>query len=88
MLLVEPPEVVQLTVAAEFPLTLPRSGSVAAKVIVAGLALTEATEVAAGKSLFAAGTMSLGFCWPDAIWNVQANMTQAPIDFGKLIMLR
>jgi hypothetical protein len=56
-----PLDVVQLTVAAELADTLPKSGSVAVKLIVPGLAVTALMVVgpAIGKILF--GTTTLGF---------------------------
>jgi hypothetical protein len=56
-----PPDVVQLIVAAEFPDTVPRSGSVAVNLIVPGLAEMALIVVppAFGKSLL--GTTTLGF---------------------------
>jgi len=53
VLAADPPDVVQLTVAAELPATDPRSGSVAVKLIVPGLAETALKLVAIGMILFA-----------------------------------
>ena len=56
-----PLDVVQLTVAAELPDTLPKSGSVAVKLMVPGLAVTALRVVgpAIGRILF--GTTTLAF---------------------------
>ena len=48
-----PPEVIQLTVADELAATDPRSGSVAVKLMVPGLADTAVTVVAMGRIGFA-----------------------------------
>lgn len=61
LLLVDPPEVFQVTVEAELPDTLPRSGSVDAKLMLVGLAVTVPTVAASGT---AAGIMVCGFCPP------------------------
>jgi hypothetical protein len=58
----DPPDVVQLIVAAALPETAPESGSVAVKLIVLGVAETALIVVPPpplGKMLF--GTMTLGF---------------------------
>jgi len=57
----DPPEVIQLIVAAELPDTTPKSGSVDVKLIVPGFAETALIVVppALGKILF--GTTTLGF---------------------------
>lgn len=59
---VDPPEVVQLIVAAELPDTVKRSGSVAVKLIVVGLAEMALKVVPGpiGKTLFD-GTTTRGF---------------------------
>jgi hypothetical protein len=59
VLAADPPVVVQLTVAAELPDTLPKSGSVAVKLMVPGFAVTALILVAIGKILF--GTTTLAF---------------------------
>ena len=58
----DPPDVVQLMVAAELPASDPRSGSVAAKLIVLGLAemALKVVPPAIGKTLFD-GTTTRGF---------------------------
>ena len=57
----DPPDVIQLIVAAELPDTAPKSGSVAVKLIVLGVAETALIVVPPplGKMLF--GTTTLGF---------------------------
>lgn len=57
----DPPDVDQLTVAEELPANDPRSGSVAVKLIVPGLAVTALKVVAIGKTLLA-GTTMRAFC--------------------------
>jgi hypothetical protein len=54
-----PPDVVQLTVAADDPATLPKSGSVAVKLIVLGFAEIAPKVVAMGKMFD--GTTTLAF---------------------------
>jgi hypothetical protein len=61
-----PPDVVQLTVAPEFPATDPKSGSVAVKVMLAGRAETALNVVAIGKMLLAAGTTLRALGWADS----------------------
>ena len=56
-----PPDVVQLTVAADDPATLPKSGSVAVKLIVLGLAETAPRVVAIG-NIFDGTTTLAFFC--------------------------
>ena len=73
VLLAEPLEVVQLTVDAELPATLPRSGSVAVKLIVPGLAVTDASEVAArgpASGVLAARATTRDLGGPGATWAV------------------
>jgi hypothetical protein len=63
VLLLDPPDVVQLIVAAELPVTAPESGSVDVKLIVLGLAETAPKVVGPppiGKTLFE-GTTTRGF---------------------------
>ncbi len=86
VLAADPPDVVQLTVAAELPATLTRSGSVAVKLIVPGLAETEATLVASGNILFAAGTTILGFC--SAITAEQPHIQMIPVIVTRQFMWR
>lgn len=69
----EPPVVVQLTVDAELPETLPRSGSVAVKLIVPGAAETGVRLVAgpAGNPPpFTARATTRDFCGPGTTWAV------------------
>ena len=68
VLLVDPPEVVQLMVEEALPETLPRSGSVAVKLIVPGLAVGLKTLVANGITRPAAGATTWAFCWAADTW--------------------
>jgi hypothetical protein len=83
-----PPDVVQLTVAAEFPATDPRSGSVAVKLIVAGLAESAFNVVAIGKMLFAAGTTLRAFGWAASDWIVAPSPTRTHVRWIKRFMSR
>jgi len=69
----EPPVVVQLTVDAEFPEKLPRSGSVAVKLIVPGAAET-GVRLVAGPACnpppFTARATTRDFCGPGTTWAV------------------
>lgn len=82
-----PPDVVQLTVAAELPDTVPKSGSVAVKLIVPGLAVTALIVVAIGKILFA-GTTTCAFCWADSVWIAAPSTTTTDISWTKWFMWR
>ena len=68
VLLLEPLEVVQLTVDEALPETLPESGLVDVKLIVPGLALTVPRPVVAGMIAFAVLTIRRCFCSPDNSW--------------------
>jgi hypothetical protein len=68
VLLLEPPEVVQLTVAEELPETVPESGLIDVKVIVLGVALTVPRPVTAGIIALAVPTYRRCFCSADSSW--------------------
>jgi hypothetical protein len=84
---VDPLEVVQLTVAAELPLTETKLGSVAVKLIVLGLAETGPTVVlpAIGKILLA-GTTTRGFFWANRVGIAAANIRSTDISLEKRFM--
>ena len=82
-----PPDVVQLTVAEELPVNGPRSGSVAVKLIVAGLAVTALKVVAIGETLLA-GTTMCAFCWAESICIVPPAMTKTDISLDQSFMWR
>ena len=88
VLAAEPPLVVQLTVAAELPATLPKSGSVAVKLMVPGLAVIALSDVAIGKIRLAAGTTTFGFCSADSTGAELASITSAPISWDERFMWR
>ena len=62
VLLLDPLVVVQSTVEAALPETFPRSGSLAVKLIVLGVAVTLPKPVDAGTILPAAGAITCAFC--------------------------
>jgi hypothetical protein len=82
-----PPDVVQLTVAEELPVNGPESGSVAVKLIVAGLAVTALKVVAIGKTLLA-GTTMRAFCCAERICTVPPARTTTDIRWISRIMWR
>lgn len=84
----EPFEVAQLMDAAELPLTLPRSGSVAVKLIVPGLAVTVPSVAAIGINRLEAGITTLAFCCAGNVAIVQAYISEAPISFNAWFMWR
>jgi hypothetical protein len=80
--------VVQLTVAEVFPATVPRSGSVAVKLIVPGVAVTALIVVLAiGRILFA-GTTTRGFGWAESICIVPPVRTRKDISLDQKFMWR
>ena len=82
-----PPDVDQLTVADELPAYGPASGSVAVKLIVAGLAVTALRVVAIGKTR-SAGTTMRAFCCADSICMVPAVNATTDISFDPSFMWR
>jgi hypothetical protein len=68
VLLLEPLEVVQLTVDEELPETVPESGLVEVKLIVLGVALTLPRPVVAGITALAVRTKRRCFCSADSSW--------------------
>ena len=83
----DPPDVDQLTVADEFPANGPRSGSVAVKLIVAGLAEIALNVVAIGKTR-SAGTTMRPFCCAESICILPAATTRTDISFDTRFMWR
>jgi len=83
----DPPDVDQLTVADELPAYGPASGSVAVKLIVAGLAVTALRVVAIGKTR-SAGTTMRAFCCAESICMVPAVNTTTDISFDPRFMWR
>jgi hypothetical protein len=81
----EPPDVVQLIVAAELPESDPRSGSVAVKLIVPGMAVTALIVVAIGKARLA-GTTMRAFCCAESICMVPAASTTTDISLDPRFM--
>ena len=88
VLAAEPPEVVQLIVAAEFPANGLRSGSVAVKLIVPGLAVTALIEVPAIGKIRFAGTTTRAFCWANSAWLAAASTTRTHLRWIKGFMWR
>ena len=80
-----PPDVIQLTVAAELPDTPPRSGSVAVKLIVLGLAETALKVVAIGMTMFDGATMR-DFGWANSVRLAALSTTRTDIKWGKRFM--
>jgi len=87
VLAADPPDVDQLTVAEELPEADPRSGSVAVKLIVPGLAEMALRVVAMGKARLA-GTTMCAFCWAESICIVPPAMTRIDISLGQRFMWR
>jgi hypothetical protein len=85
VLAADPPVVVQLTVAAELPDTLPKSGSVAVKLMVPGFAVTALILVAIGKILFGTTTLAF-FC--AKLWLAAANIISTDVSLDQWFMWR
>jgi len=87
VLAADPPDVDQLTVADELPAYGPASGSVAVKLIVAGLAEMALKVVAIGKTR-SAGTTMRAFCCADTICILPAASITTDISFDPRFMWR
>ena len=84
----DPLEVVQLTVAAALPLTEPKLGSVAVKLIVLGLAETGPIVVPAIGRILLDGTTTLAFFWADSVGIAPAKIRSTDVSLDKVFMLR
>jgi len=87
VLAADPPDVDQLTVAEELPESGPASGSVAVKLIVAGLAEIALKVVAIGKTLLD-GTTMRAFCWAKSICTGPPARIRTDISLDRRFMWR
>jgi hypothetical protein len=83
----DPPDVDQLTVAEELPASDPRSGSVAVKLIVPGLAVIALKVVAMGKARLA-GTTMCAFCWAESVCIVPPTRIRIDISLDQRFIWR